>query len=232
MADPATYTPIKTKDENSLEGKKPGKKPFGREGPPKGYPKDQSSYADPENWRYPLHTPWHARTARRYFDDSSNRRKYTEQEQAYIDTRINQALERYGKADRPSSIKRTTPKAPSNTKAEALSREQLLRLFLGAARLQRAKEMDDSLVAVSTSTPAHISGKVKDYVVDIDLSKRVILHDCQDWENNLDSKTMCKHLGKFLLAIDEAKATDLLREVLLNMNQWTFTAPETERSSR
>ncbi len=208
-----------------MVGKKPGKKPFGREGPPKGYPKDQSSYADPENWRYPLHTSWHAKAARRYFDDSSNRGKYTGEEQAYMDSRINQALERFGKNDRPSSGKRPALAAPSHAKAEELSLEQLLRLFLGAARLQRTKEMDDSLVVVSTSTSEHISGKVKDYVVDIDLSKRVILHDCQDWENNLDSKTMCKHLGKFLLTIDEAKATALSREVLLNMNQWTFKAP-------
>jgi hypothetical protein len=149
-----------------------------------------------------------------------------------MDSRINQALERFGEADRPPGGKRPAPKALSHTKAEELSLEQLLRLFLGAARFQRAKEMDDSLVVVSTSTSEHIGGKVKDYVVDIDLSKRVFMHDCQDWENNLDSKTMCKHLGKFLLTIDEAKATDLLREVLTNLNQWAFTAPQTERSSR
>ena len=216
-------------DEDLLVGRKPGKKPFGREGPPKGYPKDQSVYADPENWRYPLHTSWHAKAARRYFDDSSNRSKYTEEEQEYMDSRINQALEKLVKTDR-ASMKRPAPKPPSQKKVEELSLEQLLRLFLGAARLQRAKEMDDSLVVVSTSSPEHVTGKVKDYLVNIDLSERVILHDCQDWEKNLDSKTMCKHLGKFLLTIDEAKATDLLRQVLANMNQWTFTAPETARS--
>ncbi len=213
-----------------MTGKKPGKKPFGREGPPKGYPKDQSSYADPENWRYPLHTPWHAKAARRYFDDSSNRRQYTEQERVYIDARINEALERFGKTDRTWSAKRAGLPAASRAKAEEISREQLLRLFLGAARFQRAKEMDDSLVVVSTSTPEHIVGKVKEYIVEIDLSKRVILHDCQDWENNLDSKTMCKHLGRFLLTIDEENATNLLRDTLSNMNQWTFTAPKAAKS--
>jgi len=113
------------------------------------------------------------------------------------------------------------------SKAEQLSLEQLLRLFLGAARFQRAKEMEDSLVVISGSTPERLSGKVKDYVVDIDVTKRVILHDCQDWEKNLDSKTMCKHLGRFLLTIDETTATHFLREVLANMNQWTFTSPGT-----
>jgi hypothetical protein len=213
-----------------MAGKKPSRKPFGRDGPPKGYPNDKAVYADPENWRYPLHTPWHAKAARRYFDEYSNRSKYTKEEQAYIDSRIDQALERFGKTDRPSSKKRPALTAPSPAKAEQLSLEQLLRLFLGAARLQRAKEMDDSLVVISASTPERLSGKVKDYVVDVDLTKRVILHDCQDWEKNLDSKTMCKHLGKFLLTIDETTAKNFLREVLANMNQWTFIAPGTAAS--
>jgi hypothetical protein len=210
-----------------MAGKKPVRKPFGRDGPPKGYPKDQAVYADPENWRYPLHTPWHAKAARRYFDDASNRNKYAKEEQVYIDSRIDQALERFGKTDQPSSKTRTPVTASSAAKAEQLSLEQLLRLFLGAARLQRAKEMDDSLVMISASTPEHLSGKVKEYVVDVDLSKYVILHDCQDWAKNLDSKTMCKHLGKFLLTVDEDTATNFLRQVLGNMAQWTFTSPET-----
>lgn len=210
-----------------MVGKKPDRKPFGREGPPKGHPKDQFVYADPENWRYPLHTPWHARTARRYFDESSNRNKYTTEEQAYIDWRIDQAVQKFGKSA-PSTARRPPPQSAPSRRVEELSLEQLLRLFLGAARFQRAKEIDDSLVSVSDLTPGHIAGKVKDYVVEIDVKKRTILHDCQDWSKNLDSKNMCKHLGKFLLTIEEAKATDLLRQVLLNINQWTFTSPETK----
>ena len=208
-----------------MSGKKPGKKPFGRDGPPKGYPKDQAVYADPENWRYPLHTPWHAKAARRYFDEYSNRGKYAREEQAYIDSRINQALEKFGKSA-STSKRRPPPKVPSR-KVEELSLDQLLKLFLGAARLQRAKEIDDSLASVSNLTPDHVGGKVKDYVVEIDLKKRTILHNCEDWRKNLESKNMCKHLGKFLLTLDEKRATDLLREVLVDKDQWTFTAPAT-----
>jgi hypothetical protein len=145
-----------------------------------------------------------------------------------MDSRINQALERFSKTQSVTT-KRPAPKSTTQEKAGELSLEQLLRLFLGPARLLRAEEMDDSLVTVSSSTPEHISGKVKEYVVDIDMSKRVILHDCQDWKKNLDSKTMCKHLGKFLLTIDEAEATELLRNVLSNMDRWTFTAPDNQR---
>jgi hypothetical protein len=213
-----------------MVGTKPDKKPFGREGPPKGYPKDQAVYADPENWRYPLHTPWHAKAARRYFDESSNRAKYTRDEQAYIDWRINQALEKFAKSGPSTSVRRPPPKVPSR-KAEELTLDQLLRLFLGAARLQRAKEIDDALVTVSSSTSNHIRGKVKEYVVEIDLKNRTVLHDCQDWRKNMASKNMCKHLGKFLLTLDEKRATNFLREVLVNKDKWTFAAPTTAKSS-
>src|SRR5207249_2716198 len=38
---------------------KPGRKRDGRLGPPQGYPKDPDRYADPANWKYPVHTPSH-----------------------------------------------------------------------------------------------------------------------------------------------------------------------------
>jgi hypothetical protein len=204
-------------------GKKPEKKSFGRDGPPKGYPKDQTVYADPENWRYPLHTPWHAQAARRYFDE--NRNRYTKEEQAYIDSRINQALQKFGKAGPSAGARRPPPKVPPR-KAEELTLDQLLKLFLGAPRLQRAKEMDDSLVVVTSSYPDHLLGKVKDYVVEINLQNRTVLHDCEDWRKNMASKNMCKHLGRFLLTIDETRATDLLRDILKNKEKWIFSSPQ------
>src|SRR5437762_12263897 len=77
---------------------KPSRKRDGRLGPPQGYPKDPDKYADPANWKYPVHTPFHARAARRYFNEPRNRVKYTPEEQAYIDKKINEALQRFGVA--------------------------------------------------------------------------------------------------------------------------------------
>src|SRR3989442_15436858 len=77
---------------------KPTRKRDGRLGPPQGYPKDPGKYGDPANWKYPVHTPFHARAARRYFNEPRNRAKYTPEEQAYIDKKINEALERFGVA--------------------------------------------------------------------------------------------------------------------------------------
>lgn len=204
-------------------GKKPEKKPFGRDGPPRGYPKDQSLYADPENWRYPLHTPWNAKVARHYFDEWSNRAKYTEEERAYIDWRIDEALKKFEQAGSPRA-RRPIPRTPSRKKIEELSLKELLKLFLGAARLERAEEIGDSLVSISETTPDEINGKVKDYVVQIDLKNHTISHDCQDWLKNMDSKNMCKHLGKLLLSLDQKRATDLLQNILRDKDQWKFIA--------
>jgi hypothetical protein len=208
-----------------LTGKKPERKPFGRDGPPKGYPKDQKVYADPENWRYPLHTPWNAKAARRYFDEWSNRAKYTEEEQTYIDSRINEALKRFEQQAESKGTRRPSPKPRSRKKTEQLSLQELLKLFLGAARLQRAEEMEDSLVSISKTSPEEIEGKVKNYVVQINVKKRTILHDCQDWRKHMESRNMCKHLGKFFLNLDSDTATDLLRDILRNIQQWKFVAP-------
>lgn len=208
-----------------MAGRKPEKKPFGRDGPPAGYPKDQSLYADPENWRYPLHTSWHARAARRYFDDLSNRNKYSPEEQQYIDSRIDQALQKLGaKAGTAGRRKRPSPAASAGNEERSL--EQLLRLFLGVPRLQRVREIDDSLVTISQESSEIIEGKVKDYSVRIDVANHTIFHDCEDWRNNVASKNMCKHLGKFLLTLDEERATESLREILKGIDHWLFVAPD------
>jgi hypothetical protein len=206
-------------------GKKPEKKTFGRDGPPRGYPKSQSLYADPENWRYPLHTPWHASAARRYFDDPANRSKYSKQEQDYIDWRINEALNKFtvrkGITERP----RRPPAAASAQEVNRLSFDDLLLTFLGASRLERAKQMDNSLVSTSHETSNAIEGTVKEYVVKIDLPTRTILHDCQDWRNNMASRHMCKHLGRLMTSLDEGKAANILRQVLREKDRWSFIAP-------
>ena len=208
-----------------MVGKRPERKPFGRDGPPRGYPKDQSIYADPENWRYPLHTPWHARAARRYFDDSSNRIKYSKEEQDYIDWRINQALNEFGASGSGQRRKRSLP-IPLSRELDELSLEDLLRTFLGGPRFERARQMDESLVSISQETSDVIEAKVKEYMVRIDVPNRMILHDCQDWRNNMTTKNMCKHIGRLLLNLDEGKAANIMRQVLKEKDLWSFVSPK------
>ncbi len=215
-----------------MRGRMPEKKPFGRQEPPRSYPADPELYADPQNWMYPLDKPIRAKLARRYFDEPRNRSKYTEQERLFIDSRIDEALKRFGidsntiQADHPVSImKRRSPPRISVDDAARSSLEKLLQRFLGAARLERAKSIPDSLVSLSGQDGDMIYGNVKQYLVTIDIKRRIIAHDCDDWKKNMRSKLMCKHLGKVFLTLKNREATALLRQILHEKDQWTFGAP-------
>src|SRR5574337_969548 len=131
---------------------KPTRKRDGRAGPPEGYPKDPEKYADPANWKYPVHTPFHARAARRYFNKEPNRAKYSPEEQAYIDKRINEALEKFGVAIQVKGGEITEEAGtiqadvPLNKDIDAMSLDELLLVLLGTNRLASAKAIDPGLV--------------------------------------------------------------------------------------
>jgi hypothetical protein len=208
---------------------KPGRKRDGRLGPPERYPKDPDKYADPANWKYPVHTPFHARAARRYFNEPRNRAKYTPEEQAYIDKKINEALERFGVAvkirdgkieDEAGTIQADVP---LNKDIDKMSFEELLLVFLGTNRLASAKGIDPSLVSVDKETDTLLSGQVKGYTVRIDRQEKRLEHDCADFRTNRAvGRLLCKHLGAFLMRLDRPKATRLLRELLRERDHWTF----------
>jgi len=215
-----------------MPGKMPGAKPFGRREPPSNYPKDPNEYADPQNYMYPLDKPIRAKLARRYFDELRNRNKYTEEERLFIDSRIDEALKRFGiTTDQARAVpplrtsKRKPPSRVSKGEIEKQGLDELLQRFLGTARLERARSIPDNLVSLSSLSNDVISGKVKQYSVQIDLKNRVITHDCDDWKKNMRSKLMCKHLGKAFLTIGERKATMILKRVLSEVDDWTFNAP-------
>ena len=208
---------------------KPTRRRDGRPGPPQGYPKDPDKYADPANWKYPVHTPFHARAARRYFNEPRTRVRYTPEEQAYIDKKINGALERFGVAvkirggtieDEAGTIQADVP---LNKDIDKMSFEELLLVFLGTNRLASAKGIDASLVSVDKDTETLLAGEVKEYSVRIDRKEKRIEHDCVDFRTNRAvGRLMCKHLGAFLMRVDRPKAVRLLRELLRERDHWTF----------
>ena len=208
---------------------KPTRKKDGRLGPPEGYPKDSEKYADPANWKYPVHTPFHARAARRYFNEPRNRAKYTPEEQAYIDKKINEALERFGVAvkikdgtieDEAGTIQADVP---MNKDIDKMSLEELLLVFLGTNRLASAKGIDPTVVSVDKETETLFTGRVKDYSIRIDRKEKRIEHDCVDFRTNRAmGRLLCKHLGTFLMRVDRRRATRLLRDLLRGRDWWAF----------
>jgi len=208
---------------------KPGRKRDGRLGPPQGYPKDPDKYADPANWKYPVHTPFHARAARRYFNDPRNRVKYTPEEQAYIDKKINEALEKFGVAVKirggeiEGEAGTIQADVPLNKDIDKMTFEELRLMFLGRNRLASAKAIDPSKVAIDKETDTLLTGRVKDYSIVIDRQAKRLDHDCADFRTNRAvGRLLCKHLGAFLMQVDRTKATRLLRDLLRERDHWTF----------
>lgn len=208
---------------------KPGRKKDGRLGPPQGYPKGPEKYGDPANWKYPVHTPFHARAARRYFNDPRNRAKYTPEEQAYIDRQINAALERFGVAVKVKGGKveeeagTIQADVPIDKDIDRLSFDELLLILLGTNRLASAKGIPANLVSVDKKTDTLFGGTVKDYSVLIDRQRKRIEHDCVDFRTNrATARLFCKHLGAFLMQIDRPATVQLMRELLRRRDRWTF----------
>jgi hypothetical protein len=208
---------------------KPSRKRDGRLGPPQGYPKDPDKYADPANWKYPVHTPFHARAARRYFNEPRNRVKYTPEEQAYIDKKINEALDRFGVAVKirggeiESEAGTIQADVPLNKDIDKMTFEELLLVFLGRNRLASANGIDPGQVAIDKETDTLLTGRVKNYSVLIDRQQKRLEHDCADFRTNRAvGRLLCKHLGAFLMQVDRAKAARLLRDLLRDRDHWTF----------
>ncbi len=208
---------------------KPARKPDGRPGPREGYPKDPGKYADPANWKYPVHTPFHARAARRYFNKPENRGKYSEGEQAYIDRTINEALTRFGvpvalgpSGDEPEEAT-IQADIPLNKDIDVMSLDELLLAFLGENRLASARAIPADKVHVDKESRTLLSGSVKTYSVVIDLAQERVEHDCVDFRTNrAKGRLLCKHLGAFFLRVDPRTAIALLRRLLRERDHWTF----------
>jgi hypothetical protein len=191
------------------------------------YPKNPDRYADPKNWKYPVHTPFHARAARRYFSKPANRERYTPEERAYIDGKIAEALERFGIAarpdDSPSPLGEEADEGPAAGTVARMTRDELLLVLLGQTRLRRARAIDASSAFLSERSERRIVGKVKDYDVVVRPKDRTIRHDCADWRRSrARGKLFCKHVGRLFLYLPEGEATELLRTILRDRRAWTF----------
>ncbi|MGD8505393.1 MAG: DUF72 domain-containing protein [Candidatus Bathyarchaeota archaeon] len=127
----------------------------------------------------------------------------------------------------------TRPKAPPPKPSLALTAfipeeinkmgfKDLLRIFMDNRRIKRAKGLKDEEVELQEVTNAHVKAKVRKYHVAIDVSNRLILHDCADWSRCAPVKQFCKHLGKVLMNIPENHAISILRRIGAEREKWEF----------
>lgn len=102
--------------------------------------------------------------------------------------------------------------------------EAMLSLFLDGRRMERALE-DRDKVKVLESGGSTLKGTVKEYDFEINLKDRVILHGCEDWRKRLSTKQFCKHIGSVFLHIPRDSSTRILKDIIENIEEWSFQAP-------
>jgi len=107
-------------------------------------------------------------------------------------------------------------------KIEKMSFQELLRVFMDASRIQRAKSIPSKDVKIQEVTDEQVRALVREYHLLIDLQKQMILHDCADWNRCLPVKQFCKHVGKVLMSLPEQKATEIMRKISLEREKWEF----------
>jgi len=105
--------------------------------------------------------------------------------------------------------------------------EGLLNTFIDKPRLKRAQLIKDKELTIQEVTDNLVKALIRDYHIVIDLGNHVVLHDCADWSRVLPSKRFCKHIGKLLLSLDKEKASNILRLIYANKENWEFE-PYTE----
>lgn len=104
--------------------------------------------------------------------------------------------------------------------------EEILKCFTDKSRYQRGRTIQDRLVLIECITNSKITGKVKDYVVEIDLTNRTLYHDCEDWKKNIETAKFCKHLIKFFLKLPKQVSLKILNDIVKNLDKWKFLAKE------
>jgi len=114
------------------------------------------------------------------------------------------------------------PKIEAFVEPSELDLESLLRAFLDAGRLKRAKGINDDELKIEKESDERLEATIREYHIVIDFEARTILHDCADWSKMLSSKRFCKHIGKLLLSMDKEKATDMLRKICSQKDTWQF----------
>ncbi len=110
----------------------------------------------------------------------------------------------------------------------------LLKAFSDKGTLNRAISVSDDAFDIikfdfeAGRIAATVSGSQKSvYDIIIDINDKKLSHNCHDFLNNrAKSKKFCKHLVKcfFLLKErNEISATNFLKELALNIEEWSFT---------
>jgi uncharacterized protein YecE (DUF72 family) len=98
----------------------------------------------------------------------------------------------------------------------------LLTELMGESRLARAMGIPEGDVSISVAGPDRIEAKIRTYSLIMAKESRSIDHDCGDWERAVETRQLCKHVGKVLLMIPSDLATDWADQIHEDIEKWKF----------
>jgi len=103
--------------------------------------------------------------------------------------------------------------------------EDLLLKMTDRARFDRAKKIRDEELIIEKSTERKVEAKIRDYFIQIDLEKRILAHNCDDWRKGLGIRRVCKHIGKLFLQLPSETSTSILEDMIKEKDKWRFRLP-------
>lgn len=137
-----------------------GMPPAGMEGghdsPPKGYPKDKSSYADPANYRYPLDTEKHVKAAISYLSQKDNAGKYSKSQLDFMWARIRKAAKKHG-----IDLDEETGKKHSDKEDKSMSKGTIKLVYAGDTPLSGDLTVGDGESVALKEMSEHILNDVE-----------------------------------------------------------------------
>jgi uncharacterized protein YecE (DUF72 family) len=103
-----------------------------------------------------------------------------------------------------------------------MSFKDLLRIFMDNSRIKRASAIKNEEVELQEATTRQVKATIRKYHLTIDVSNRLILHDCADWSRCAPVKQLCKHVGKVLMVMPRETAVHVLRKIGAEREKWEF----------
>lgn len=138
-------------------------------------------------------------------------------------TDIKKKIMRYNLKKRPLVYERKLEEfAPDLSE---LGVEDLLLKMTNKTRLNRAKKIKDQELTITKATDKEILAKIRKYTIKIDFNKKILTHNCQDWQKGLGIKRICKHIGKLFLQLPSEKSIFILKDIIKQKDKWQFRAP-------
>jgi uncharacterized protein YecE (DUF72 family) len=101
----------------------------------------------------------------------------------------------------------------------------LLSSLMGESRLARALAIPDEDVSIKIATSEEVVAKIRDYNLTMESGPKTIIHDCGDWERSIETRQLCKHVGKVLLSLPEKIALGWVTQIHEDTDAWRFQKP-------